>query len=926
MSVRLLLLLALISTPAFAQQGPPRALDAEDLSIQNFLQAVETSISTMDRQRWVDLLSPSADRDKALEFFDAMVPQGITRVVVRERDRSALQGTLPGEGFRLVVEVFMETGPRGRITTWNLDIRRPRGEDIGRQPWRILAEDRLASIEGLHRLSLSLDKQFAARNLVVRAVDFELRLPQGDVFVAETPEGVTGIIMIGDGTMVFQPLPKEEKGQLRLFAGVDALETPFTSAFVRMSPFEFEQRIAREMVEPVPFDSRAYRRGLAVFEENVPKSFNLDLSDLSREVWSLLPQPGDFVAEVRTRRFDDLTYARSSGEAEDISLFQRKSKRNIAAYASEQKLISRGRFYDEDNLVDYDVLDYDVDASFFPDRQWMEGRTKLKIRIKAHALGVLTLRFAESLNVSSVTSDEFGRLLYLRVRNQNSVLVNLPQPVSRDYPMTLTITYSGRLVRQSIREESIDLDQQRNSQPDDVPLVAPEPNWLFSNRNYWYPQNQVSDFATARVSMTVPSEYSVVASGIAALGSPAAAPSAPIEGSSKVIQRSSYSFIAPQPVRYLGIVISRMNRVDAATVALDIVPVRLPPVDMRGADTLAQQITRINQAAAIPPVGARNTMALSVEANRRQESRGRDAIYTAADILRVYSGLTGDAPYDAMTIAMVEDDVPGGHAPGYMAMINNPPPVTQLNWRNDPAAFQGFPEFFIAHELAHQWFGQAVGWKNYHEQWLSEGFAQYFAALYARDKRGEGAFREVLRQFRKWAIEDSDQGPVYLGYRLGHIKGESRVFRALLYNKGAAVLHMLRRLIGDDAFFAGVKKFYADNRFTKAGTDDLRRAMEATSGKDLNRFFERWIYDNGIPRLRYSTAVEGNELVVRFEQAGEIYDVPVTLAVTFADGKTTESVVIVNNAANEARIPLTGSVRSIEANPDGAAIAIIDRK
>jgi hypothetical protein len=140
---------------------------------------------------------------------------------------------------------------------------------------------------------------------------------------------------------------------------------------------------------------------------------------------------------------------------------------------------------------------------------------------------------------------------------------------------------------------------------------------------------------------------------------------------------------------------------------------------------------------------------------------------TAAEVLRLYSGLTGDAPYDAITLAMVEDDVPGGHAPGYFAMLNNPPPVAAYNWRNDPAAFQGFPEFFLAHELAHQWFGQAVGWKNYHEQWLSEGFAQYFAALYAKEKRGENAFRDVLRQFRRWAIDDSDQGPVYLGYRLG---------------------------------------------------------------------------------------------------------------------------------------------------------------
>jgi hypothetical protein len=484
MLARLCFLGALMAVPAFAGQLPSRALDEEDLSIQAFLQAVETSISTMDRARWTDLLSPTADKDQALEFFEAMVPQGITRVVVKERDRSPLQGTLPGEGFGLVVEVFMETGPRGRIATWRLDIRRPRGQDLGRQPWRILSQDRLASIEGLHRLSLHPEKQFVAKNLVLKAVDFELRLPSGDVFVAETPEGVTAIVLLGEGSLVFQPSPKEEKGQLKLFSGAEALDTPFTSAFVRLNPFEFDQRVIRDMLEPVTLDSRAYRRGLAVFDEGLPKSFNLDLNDLSRDTWSLLPSPGDFVAEVKTRRFDDLTYARSSGEPEDVTMFQRARKRNIASYASEQKLQSRGRFFDEDDNVDYDVLDYDIDAAFYPDREWMDGRTRMKLRIKSHGIGVLTMRFAESLNVSSVTSDEFGRLLFIRVRNQNSVLVNLPSPVARDFPMTLTIAYSGRLARQGILDESIVPEvQQRNSQPDDVPLVPPEPKWLFSNRN-----------------------------------------------------------------------------------------------------------------------------------------------------------------------------------------------------------------------------------------------------------------------------------------------------------------------------------------------------------------------------------------------------------------------------------------------------------
>ncbi|MEP6783287.1 MAG: hypothetical protein ABI983_06425, partial [Acidobacteriota bacterium] len=672
MRVSLLFLLVALSTPAFAGQTPVRAPDDEDVTVQAFLQNLEAAISTGNRQGWTDLLSASANRDQALEFFGEMVPQGITRVVVKERDRSSLQGTLPGEGFRLIVEVFIETGPRGRIATWSLDIRRPRGEDLGRQPWRIVDENRVASIEGLHHLSLNTEKQFTAKNLVLRAIDFELRLPSGDVFVAETPDGATALVLLGEGTMVFQPMPKGERGQLKLFAGTEALETPFTAAFVRISPYEFEQRMSSEMLEPTPVESRAYRRALAVFDENIPKSFNLDLSDLSRDVWSLLPQPGDFVAEVKTRRFDDLTYTRSSGEPEDISLFQRARKRNISTYASEQKLASRGRFFDEDDGVDYDVQDYDVDASFYPDRDWWEGRTRMKLRVKAHAVGVLTLRFADSLNVSSVTSDELGRLLFLRVRNQNSLLVNLPTPVPRDYLMTLTVTYTGRLTRQNIQDESLFLGAgasgdapavnggapgQRSSQPDDVPSIPAEPKWLFSNRNYWYPQNQVTDYATAHIRITVPMEYSVVASGITEFGSPAAAPAAPIEGSTRLIQRNSYSFVAPQPVRYLGILVSRMIPVDAATVALDIVPTKAPPVDMRGADTLQQQVVRLNTAVSVPPVGGRNTVELSVEANRRQEARGREALVTAAEILRLYSSLVGDIPYAALRVALVEDDL-----------------------------------------------------------------------------------------------------------------------------------------------------------------------------------------------------------------------------------------------------------------------------
>jgi aminopeptidase N len=270
---------------------------------------------------------------------------------------------------------------------------------------------------------------------------------------------------------------------------------------------------------------------------------------------------------------------------------------------------------------------------------------------------------------------------------------------------------------------------------------------------------------------------------------------------------------------------------------------------------------------------------------------------------------------------VVEHPQPGGHGPPYFVMMHNPPAFQQVR-RNDPADFPDFDEFVLAHEVAHQWWGQAVGWKNYHEQWLSEGFAQYFAALYAQERHGPAQFERMLRQFRKWALDESDQGPVHLGYRLGQIRGDRRVFRALLYNKGAAVLHMLRRLVGDDVFFASLRRFYQTHKFQKADTDDLRQAFETESGMDLGRFFDRWIYESAIPRIGVQQAVGDRDVVVTFTQLQDrLFDLPVTVTLTYEDGRTMEIMVPVTEAVVEHRIPVDGPIRSVEINRDSAAIA-----
>jgi hypothetical protein len=866
---------ALVVTAGVAESQVPTQ-QADTVAV--FLRRIEAVVQRADTPAFLGLLSRFADRARAVDFAGTELLPGPTHVVVQERDRQSLPGTLPGEGHRLMVDVFSDFGSRARIATWRLDVKRV-GDAGADDEWAIAEEERVSSVESIYRLSLNSSKQYAAHGLKISAEDIDLTLADGSLFVAEIETGVTGLVLLGHGTINFHPAPDTERGQVRIFCGSEALETSFSVAYIRINPFDFESLVASSQIQAVAVDPHDLRRAQDVFRDESQKSFVIDLGDLSRDNWSLVPGAGDFVAELRTRKYDTLTYAKSSSEPEDITLFDRKRKHNIALYASRDKLARRGFFYNEDDLLDYDVLDYDVDVTLLPERSWIDGRVIMRIKVRSFGIGTLTLRLADSLNVRSVVSREYGRLFGVRVKNQNMMILSLPTFVPKDTQMTLTVNYAGRLEPQAPDRETVEIGQPPGEV--DLALMAAEKSYLYSNRSFWYPQGAVSDYATAKIRVSVPAPYDCVASGQLDPGFPQA-----LEPGNGFPARKLYVFTATKPLRYLSFIVSRFARAETTTIGI-----------------------------------GKATLNLSIEANPRQITKGRDLTERAADIAQFYESIVQDVPYPSFTVALVESDLPGGHSPGYFAALNQPLPTSVLVWRNDPAAFAGFNDFFVAHEMAHQWWGQAVGWRNYHEQWLSEGFAQYFAALYAQHQRGDDLFTSVLRNMRRWAVDKSDQGPVYLGYRLGHVKDESRVFRALVYNKGAMVLHMLRRLVGDEVFFNGLRRYYRDNRFKKAGTEDFRAAMESESGRKLDRFFEKWIYGSTLPKLRVAYNVEGTSLAVHVEQVGDVFDVPVTMTLQYTDKKPVDVVIPVTDRVVDRRIPISGTLRGVEVNKDEGSLA-----
>ena len=587
-----------------------------------------------------------------------------------------------------------------------------------------------------------------------------------------------------------------------------------------------------------------------------------------------------------------------------MTLFDRKRRRNIALYASRDKLALRGGFYDEDDLADVDVIQYDINAAISPERQSIEGRTLIRLVTLDPSLTSLTLTLADSLRLRSVVSSRFGRLLAVKIRNQNRIVINFPEVVPKGTELQLAIEYGGRMQPQSLDREVIALDApQLPQEPNIIPM---EDSFLYSNRSAWYPQAPNGDYATAMLRITVPNGFGVVASGqlLSNAGeAPALGPRVAQGPPPRV-----FLFRAGEPARYFSCVISRFQAGGSTEVA-------------------APQV-RFARATDPPSKDGYSNLSFRVEANPRQTGRSRSVIERSTEILKFYASLLGDFPYPTLTAALVESELPGGHSPAYMMVLNQPVPGAGQGhvWYNDPASFNDFPEFFLAHELAHQWWGQAVGWENYHEQWLSEGFAQYFAVLFAEETRGPDRFDRVMRQLQSWAIRESGEGAIHLGYRVGHIRGDSRLFRAVVYNKSAAVLHMLRRLVGDEAFFRGLRQFYRDWRYRKAGSEDLRRSMEAASGVPLERFFTRWIYNTAIPDVRFTWRVETgadgeSALLLRFEQQGELFDFPVTIRVQREGAEPIDVLVKVTDKVVEQRLSVTGRVTRVTVNSDGSTVA-----
>jgi aminopeptidase N len=199
----------------------------------------------------------------------------------------------------------------------------------------------------------------------------------------------------------------------------------------------------------------------------------------------------------------------------------------------------------------------------------------------------------------------------------------------------------------------------------------------------------------------------------------------------------------------------------------------------------------------------------------------------------------------------------------------------------------GRSEGLIAHEVAHQWFGNSVTEADWHHVWLSEGFATYLTTLYWENQQGTARLQSDMRSARDRVLRAGAQNPKPVVDT--SVTDLMRLLSANSYQKGAWVLHMLRNRIGDEAFFNGLRLYYSRYRNSNALTSDFMRVMEEVSGTTLDAFFDQWLFKAGQPDLKCDwtyNQTTGNITLTVTQTQDYLFSFPLEIEVHTEKGNT----------------------------------------
>lgn len=224
-------------------------------------------------------------------------------------------------------------------------------------------------------------------------------------------------------------------------------------------------------------------------------------------------------------------------------------------------------------------------------------------------------------------------------------------------------------------------------------------------------------------------------------------------------------------------------------------------------------------------------------------------------------------------------------------------------------------EPLVAHEVAHQWFGNSASENDWHHIWLSEGFATYFTHLYMEHYYGREKMNERLQVDKLRVINYYETAPAPIINTT--IKDYNKILNPNSYQKGGWVLHMLRYEVGDEAFWKAIQTYYARFQNSNAMTSDLKVVFEEVSGRELDVFFYQWVYEEGQPELDITWTRQNGMIKIKIDQIQEItFEFWLEIELVNEDGSTSLEKISVKDRSTVHEINQTKNVENIALDPN----------
>jgi hypothetical protein len=666
--------------------------------------------------------------------------------------------------------------------------------------------------------------------------DVEIRIGQGTLAVergilvpAQPIEGRTlELVFVGQAAFRADPADDIEAGQLELFTGRPTLDAAVEEVVLVVAD---QNEVLRLLDRPIHDATRQAEEQAQDVFSRWAKSFERTHAGVLAGMYkSLVDDPayrGYFALWCRGHRSGEFVYTFDPQDAEQLTVaaFDRLDLRGwdrtrVAWHLKNQQ--RKGRFLGlrVEDIGSWDVWTawpasgsedsgfeprhYEIDATVLRGSLRLAGHTRLHLEATASGVRTLSLELFRDLVVDRVV-DEDGRELFF-FRAGPEVVVQLPRASRTGESLVLDVTYEGQVLEQvQVQGGRGDMAQRGSGESVAKALRI----WDLQSTTGWYPHAGTIDRATYDVTLRWPSKYRLLTGGGRVGGG----------------ESGGYRW--------------ERRRIDLPAIAASFVLGRF--------DVVERQAGRVRLALGFEHASGRHS--------ERARSRTVDAIERS---LVYFEELFGPYPLADLTVVML----PRNYSQSFLGFVTLTDSVARAAEVEPYTMGAWIRETTVAHEIAHQWWGNLVGWQSYRDQWLSEATANYAGLLFHASSTENATLADLSVGWRATLNRTvpsgrtlESLGPVVLGSRLNSSQARNG-YTAIVYRKGAVVLAMLARVLGEERFLGMLRELVHTRSGGVITTESFLAEMEKMSGIDLDGFARQYVYGTGIPLVYYDYEVE----------------------------------------------------------------------